>query len=387
MRLKRKVALLALGLCLTTAVVGCGDSSSSNDDSATTTAVSSEENDGNTSEDGDTSADSTTEYDVPEVPEYTAKDYVTLGDYKGIKVTQDSTEVTDEEVEDQIQTELQYASSTEEITDRKEVQEGDIANIDYVGKKDDVEFDGGTATGYNLTIGSDTFIDGFEDGLIGVEVGETVDLNLTFPEDYNNEELAGQDVVFTVTVNGIYKDTVPELNEEYVKENTDYDSVEEYKAQVKEDLIAEKKETAEANVRSNIWTMVVDNATVTEYPENSVENQWGTMMNYYASMASYYGMTLEDLASQYGMTQEEFEDQITTDAQNYVKQLMVMECILNAENISLSDDDYEKGVKEYAEQYNMEEDEFIETYGEDEIRSSLLNDKGLDFLVENAKVN
>ena len=190
--MKRKViAALLLGMAIT--VTGC--SGNTTKDTDTTTEATSETT-------AESASESETASEAAERPDYKALDYVKLGDYKGLEVTLASTDVTDEEVEQQVETNLNNNDKSEELKEGT-VENGDVANIDYEGKLNGKAFDGGTAEGYDLTIGSGSFIDGFEDGLIGKKIGDTVDLNLTFPEDYSSTDLAGKEVVFTVKINSV----------------------------------------------------------------------------------------------------------------------------------------------------------------------------------------
>ena len=175
--------------------------------------------------------------------------YVELGDYKGIEYTREVAEVTDTQIQSQVDSLLSSLTETTEVTDRP-IEEGDTANIDFVGTMNGEEFDGGSGEGFDLEIGSDSFIDGFEDGLIGHSVGEKVSLDLTFPENYQSEDLAGKDVNFAVTINSISVKTTPELTDEVVKENTDYDTVDAYKDSVRKDLEKQAEEDADSQVEN-----------------------------------------------------------------------------------------------------------------------------------------
>jgi trigger factor len=236
-RMKKRVMLLVVSLSIVMLAGGCGsknDISNYQNTNNTDNAGSADQTTDGTSTDG-TSTDGTStdgtdaSVTVPEKADYKVDDYIKLGQYKGVKVTVDQLTVTDDNVNTAIQDDLKANATTEEVTDRKDVQNGDIVNIDYEGLKDGKAFDGGTSTGYDLTIGSGKFIPGFEDKLIGAKVGEKVSIDLTFPADYQQADLAGQAVVFNVTVNSIKKQVIPELTEEYVKSKTSYDTIDAYK--------------------------------------------------------------------------------------------------------------------------------------------------------------
>lgn len=307
--------------------------------------------------------------------------YITLGQYKGLEIEEQSIEVTDEEIEAQIESILQSASTTEEITDRDDVQSGDTANIDYVGTIDGEAFDGGTDTGYDLEIGSGTFIDGFEEQLIGVKVGETVDINVTFPEDYGVDSLNGQDAVFEVTVNSISKSVVPELNDEFVQANTDYSTVEEYKEGVRADLESSAEDSAETTKQDDVWSQVEENTTINDYPDDLIEKAKENVETSYGVYAEQYSMETDDFMQAYfGMTLEEYTKRVAA-------QEMICKEIAEKEGITVTSDEINVAAAEYAVEYGFEDsDSFIEEYGEDTIEDTLLWKKVLDFLVENAVI-
>lgn len=296
-----------------------------------------------------------------------ASDYVTLGQYKGVEITA-IPDVTDEEVETELAARF-----------RGTVEEGDTVNIDFVGKKDDVAFEGGTAQGTELTIGSNTFIDGFEEGLIGVKVGETVDLDLTFPDPYeNNPDLAGAPVVFTVTVNSINGVVGAEMTEEVIKANTSYATVEEYRAAVKEELqtlINNEKQSA-------IWEIVRANATINGYPEDEVEAYVNDVMSYYQSMASYYGIDMATLLGVNGLTEEQFKNDCEEAARQEIAKYMVLEAIAEAEGLTVSQEEIEEQITEGMELLGADREAAVEYYGgEETIKEYLLYYKVLDMLL------
>ena len=192
--------------------------------------------------------------------------YVTLGQYKGIEVAKQAVEVTEAEAESQIQYMLEQQATTEDVKDRTKVEDGDVVNIDYEGTLDGVAFEGGTAQAFDLTIGSGTFIPGFEDGIIDKEVGDTFDLDLAFPDTYtNNPDLAGKEVVFTITINGIKEKVVPKLDDAFVKTvSDDVSTVAEFKDKVKSEILKSKQDSADAQMLTDLWTQVVEGATVSD---------------------------------------------------------------------------------------------------------------------------
>ncbi len=342
---------------------------------------------GESETDGITEAEKETELVIPERPDYSASDYVTLGQYKGLTVVREPFEVTEEEIDEEIQLELQYSDALETVTEGV-VQEGDIANIDYEGKKDGVAFDGGTDEGFDLTIGSHMFIDGFEDGLIGVAVGDTVDLPLTFPENYGSEELAGADVVFTVTVNEIKR--VPELTDEVASTVTDgeYNDVASYRESVRAQLEATREQELETIVMSDLMTQIANTCEITGYPQEMIDYNVALMEQYYRSMAQMYSMEFEDFLSTYlEMTLEQFQSEAVLACQEMMQQELYLKAIAEAEGIELTDEEYIAGTERYAQQYGYETAEaLVAANDEKEIRISLLLDKVYDFLLENSNI-
>lgn len=389
MKKRNLCAAFACSLCL--AISGMASVAAADEPESGTEAVTSAEESTEAGSEAFTPAEESTEAEtefvVPERPDYNASDYVTLGEYKGLTVVREPFEVTEEEIDDEIQLELQYSDALETITEGV-VQEGDIANIDYEGKKDGVAFDGGTAEGYDLTIGSHSFIDGFEDGLIGVAVGDTVELPLQFPENYGVDELNGADVVFTVTVNEIRR--VPELTDEVASTVTDgeYNDVASYRESVRAQLEATKEQTQETVIMSDLMTQIANTCEITGYPQEMVDYDVALMEQYYRSIAQMYSMEFEDFLSTYlEMTPEEFQSEAVMACKEMMQQELYLKAIAEAEEIALTDEEYAEGTERYAQQYGYETaEELIAANDENEIRISLLLDKVYDFLMENANI-
>lgn len=277
------------------------------------------------------------------------EDYVTLGEYQNLIVEEaPKSEVTDEDVEDYIERQLLNNYEPVEVTEDRPVQENDTVNIDYTGYLNGEAFDGGSAQGQDLLIGSGRFIDGFEDGLIGHRKGETVSLNLTFPEDYSlNEDLAGQAVVFEVTINSLSQP--PALTDEWAAANTEYSTAEEYRSAQRESLIRETDNEYESQVKSDLFQMVADNSEIKSYPDDilndlkaDIETQMEDMYN------SIYGMSLEEALEAQDISQEEAEASIEESAKSYLSQYMLTQAILDAEGIRLTEADYEEALEEFA---------------------------------------
>ncbi|MGN0437646.1 MAG: trigger factor [Lachnospiraceae bacterium] len=315
--------------------------------------------------------------------------YVELGDYKGIEYVLEVADVTDEDIDAQIDSFLTGLTETEEVTDRA-VKDGDTVNIDYVGTKDGEEFDGGTAEGYDLVIGSNSFIDGFETGLIGHEIGEEVSLDLTFPDDYPSEDLAGAKVNFAVTINSISVSNVPTLSDKLVADNTEYDTIDAYKESIRKDLQASNEDSAKQQAKSDVFSKVVENSNITGYDEKEVQDLIDKEFNSFKETAqSYeaYGYSYEDvLASNGYASEDELKEGITEYVKNYLNQVMVLYCIADKEKINVSTEEIENMVKEYMESYSVEtKEEVYDYFGEEYFEVSILSEKVMDFLMENAK--
>ena len=317
--------------------------------------------------------------------------YITLGEYKGIEYEVAEVEVTDEEVQNQIQENLQAAQVTNELTEGI-VEADDTVNISYVGKLDGVEFEGGSGENYSLDLANSNFIDGFAEGLVGSTVGETVALNLTFPEDYSNEELAGQEVVFDVTVNSRTVVTVPEYNEEFIKEYSDYETKEEYEAYLKDTMLEEKKAYAENEAKTNLFLAVLDDCEIIEYPQTEFDETLANTIDAYKELAAQYDMEYEDFIEQnMGLSVEEFESQANDYTETVIKQELVVYAIAKEEGITVTDDEYQNFLDDALTQAGYDRDSFkaanngedIEQYAaQNDFYSKMLMEKIVDLLVE-----
>lgn len=315
--------------------------------------------------------------------------YVTLGDYKGIEYTDQSHVVTDEELQNEINMALDSMATEEEVTDRA-VENGDIVNIDFVGKKDGVAFEGGTSSegGYDLTIGSHSFIDGFEDGLIGAEIGETRDLDLTFPDNYGSEELAGQAVVFTVSVNSIKVKNVPELTDEIaVSLNAACSSAEEFREMTREDMQARYDEQALGMAYEDLMTIAADNAEVKEVPEWLIEQLNAFMISNVERMAQNYGMDLEGYVSAMGETMEQFNEESRQYSEEEASRLLVVYAIADAEGLKLTDEEIAESFAEYLIPMGVESaEEAVKTVDGKGMLGFFQLEKVEKFLYENANI-
>lgn len=395
MRRKKLMTAAIAAFCLmTSAAVPAGISMAAEETETETAAQETSQDESETAAQED-STEAGTEADseaaaeteaVPERPDYNALDYVTLGEYTGLTVTIDLN-VTDEEVEEAVNDNIKSSGSLETVEEGT-VQEGDTVNIDYEGKLDGVAFDGGTDKGYDLEIGSNTFIDGFEEGLIGVAAGETVDLSLTFPENYFSADLAGQDVVFTVTVNEIQR--VPELTDELASTLSEgaYTDAASYRESIRQELQADKESQRDSMVQQEILTQIANTCTINSYPQELVDYSVENAISYYQSMAEAYGMEFADFLTAYmGLTEDQLREEAALAAQENMQAELYLKAIAEQEGIQVTEEEFQTGAEEYAQQYGFESaDDLIAYYGEGMVDISLLQDKVLDFLMENTTV-
>ncbi len=358
--MKRKLLILCIAGAAALSLGGCSGKQAAKDaeggNAVSQSGEASEEtksaDDAETSE--ETQQAETETEKVSDRPDYVGiqdldiEEYVTLNDYANMTIEVAKSEVTDDDIKSIIDSELMYAT-------KGEVKTGDTVNIDYVGKKDGVAFAGGTASGYELEIGSGTFIDGFEDGLIGVSVGDTVDLNLTFPENYGSAELAGKDVVFTVTVNNILLNGgYDSLTDEDIKNyGMAYADKEELWA-AGEKLANERAEAAyDASVRSSAVSNVLEQSTVNSIPEYLVEEEAQNYLNYMTELCqSVYDIDLEGYVTMYyGMEMDDFNSEVMDMSREAVKGYLVYEAIARAEGINVTQQEIEKRADEEAAEY------------------------------------
>ena len=314
---------------------------------------------------------------------------VVLGDYKNLEVVSNVVTITDEDVDTYINYLLSMSPEKKEVTDRDVVENGDVVNIDYVGKKDGVAFDGGTASGYDLGIGSGSFIPGFEEGLIGVKKGETVDLNLSFPENYHAADLAGAEVVFTVTVNAIYEEVAPELNDAYVAglQLENVSTTEDYRAYIRNMMEEGEKEYALQDVQTQLITMVTEAATVENLPQELIDKFYDVNINNMTYNAMMYGMDLESFVAANGMEYDAFLEDATAAAEISAKQAFVCLAIAQEENIVITDEELEQKIEEnYAGYGYANVEDFKAAVDMEEYKDSLLLNKVVDFLQENATI-
>ncbi len=314
------------------------------------------------------------EEDMKYLKDFDPSKYVTLGDYKNMSITIAKNEVTDEDLDSYIDYLLAANESYVDITDRDVAQNGDVANIDYVGKKDGVAFDGGTATGFDLDLGSGVFIDGFEDGVVGMKVGETKDLNLTFPEDYNNEELAGADVVFTVTLNSIKEAVIPELTDEYVQSlDNGLATVEEYKADIRKTMEDSYASSRESEIEQAITDKLLAEATINGAPSGFVSRLTDTVINEITETANNAGVEPGLVAAYYyGVSEDNYVEGLKTFVNdNLLPNYLVFGAVAKAEGIKVTDEDIDKDIQKMIDENaaTITVEEYKKDFTEDDLES------------------
>ena len=318
--------------------------------------------------------------------EVALKPAAVLGQYKGIKVDKADAEVTEEEVTAEIDREREKNSRTVEIDDRA-IKEGDIATIDFEGFVDGEAFEGGKGSDYPLTIGSHTFIPGFEEELIGVEVGQEKEVNVTFPEDYQAAELAGKAAVFKCTVKRLQEKQLPELDDDFVGEvSEESDTVEEYREEIRKKL-ADRKSTEARNAKEEaVIDAIIENAQM-EIPEPMIETQQRQMVQEYAQRMQSQGISMEQYMQFTGMTREMLLEQVKPQVLKRIQSRLVLEAVAEAENIEVTEEEVSEELKKMGEAYQMEIDkveEFLGENGRTQVKEDIRVRKAAEFVVENA---
>lgn len=292
------------------------------------------------------------------------KPEVTLGEYKGIKVEKATVEVTDEDIDAELKKVQDQNSRMVTVEDRA-VEDGDTVNIDYAGSIDGVAFEGGTAVGQPLVIGSHTFIDNFEEQIIGHNIGDEFDVNVTFPVEYHAEELAGKPAVFHVKVNSITKKELPEINDEFAQDVSEFDSLDAYKEDIKAKLLEKKEAEAKAAKEDKVVETIVANATM-EIPDAMLATQQAQMADEFAQRLSYQGLQIEQYFQFTGLNQETFLEQMKPQALKRIQTRLVLEAVVAAENIEATEAEFNEEIAKMAQMYQMEADQVKSFIGENE---------------------
>ena len=371
--MRKSKRLILCGAAAMMVLAGC---SNTNNTSATTAETTSEA----VGETETTGSDTTETTALPE--EEVLKGSVLLGEYVGIEYTPMDTTVTDEDVEATIQNVLAMNASYVEVN--RAAADGDMVNSDYERKKDGVPFDGGTAEGSDLLLGSGSFIDGFEDGLIGAKKGDSVTLNLTFPENYPSEDLAGQEVAFDVTVNAVKEEQEAVLNDDFVKSlelESGASTVEAYRKGIRDSLKENNESIARMQMENDILEAVIANCEFSDIDariEKEYSEQWEQLNN----QAAMYGMDMEFYAAMNGMSSvEEFQEAYKEQVGNSIKVELVMDAIAEKENLTVSEEDYTA----LAEEFGVEDvNVLVENYGQEMVDLAALQTKVMNFLTSNA---
>ena len=321
---------------------------------------------------------------------YTAKvavkPEVTLGQYKGVEVQKTKSDVTEEDIETEIKRAREKNSRLITVEDRG-VEDGDQVTIDFDGSVDGKRFEGGKAEDYPLTIGSHTFIDNFEEQLIGKKTGEECEVNVTFPAEYHVEELKNKPAVFKVKVKEIQRKELPEANDEFASEVSDFDTMEEYKKDLSEKLHAEKIEAAKTADEDKVVAKVIENATM-EIPDQMVEEQVNGMVNDYARRLESQGISFKQYVEITGMTAEKIGEQMKPQAIKRIQTRLVLEAVVKAENLQADDVAVEEQFDKMAADFKMDKEQIKGMFGEEQmaqLKEDLAVQKAIDFLVAEAK--
>ncbi len=317
----------------------------------------------------------------------TTKPEVKLGEYTGIEIEKIENNVTDSDVDAELEAARRKNARLIPVEDRA-AESGDIAVIDFEGFVDGVAFEGGKGTGYELELGSGSFIPGFEDQLIGVQAGSDVEVNVTFPEEYHAEDLAGKPALFKVKVNELKKKELPDLDDDFASEVSEFDTLDEYKKSIRERLEKNAENKTKTETENAVIDKVCENAEV-DIPKAMVDAQIDRMVEDFAQRLQYQGMNLETYIKYTGSTPEAFREGFRPQAEKQTKTMLVIEAVMNAENIEVSDEEIEDKISEMAKIYNMELDKLKELISDAErenIAKDIKMSKTIDMLVNKAVV-
>ena len=312
---------------------------------------------------------------------------VELGQYKGVEIEKvDVKEVTEEDIDAELKRQQNANAKITDVTDRP-VQNGDMIKLDFDGSIDGTPFDGGKAENYDLTVGSGSFIPGFEEQLVGMNAGEEKDVTVTFPEDYHAKDLAGKEAVFHCRVNSIREKKLPELNDEFADEVSEFDTLDEYKADIKKNIEVKREEDAKTRRENEAVDAVIKNATI-EIPEAMMRTQEEELADQMAQNLRYQGMNLQDFLKYTTMSEEQFITSMQPQADRTIRTRLTLEAVVKAENIEVSDEEFDEELQKIADQYKAPLDEIKKYYESDEAKKSLTEDiavqKAVTFVAENA---
>ena len=314
------------------------------------------------------------------------KPEVTLGEYKGVTVEKADTTVSAKEVNEKLKQELEKNARVIDV--ERAIKKDDIATIDFVGTVDGKEFEGGKGEDYPLTIGSGTFIPGFEDQLIGHSAGETVDVNVTFPEEYGAKDLAGKAALFKTTIKAVKEKQVPEADDEFASEVSEFDTLEEYKKDLKKSLKDLKEKSATTANENSVIAKVVENASV-DIPKAMIESQLDNMVYDYQMRLQQQGIPMDQYLKITGQTVQQLRDQMVPSAERNIKTSLVIEAVMKAENITVSDERIDEEFKKLAESYKMKYEDLMKNVTDSQkesMRKDLAFQETVDFLVSEANL-
>jgi len=313
------------------------------------------------------------------------KPEVTLGDYKGVEIEKVDVEVTDEDVQAELLNVQKQNARNIPVEDRAAKMDDEVT-IDFEGFIDGEAFEGGKGENYQLTLGSHSFIDTFEDQIVGKNIGEEFDVNVTFPENYQAEDLAGKPAVFKCKLNGIKETELPELDDEFASEVSEFETLDEYKDDIKATLKVKKEKAAKNTKEGLVIDKIIENATM-DIPEPMVETTKEQMMNEFAQQISYQGLSIEQYFQFTGMTKEKFMETATPEAERRIKSRLVLEAIAKTEDIQVSDDELNDELKKMAEMYQMDIEQLTGLVGDSEkdaIKKDIAVQKAVDLVVDTA---
>ena len=376
--MKKKTVAAILVMCMVLSASACGKEAAKDTKNEKTT----ETTDKKSEEKAEKDDKSNKEASLKLVTVDDISDYVTIGEYKGLTLNRISQEVTDDDVQAEIDYDLE--DKGEEIKDGT-VESGDTVTINFTGTIDGKEFDGGSAEDYQLTVGEGSMIDGFEDGIIGMKDGETKELDLTFPEDYYDDSVAGKAVVFKVTLQKFTRKA--ELTDEWVAANTDYKTVDEYKNSVREQLEKDADTSADIDLYDSAWTEVLSASEIKKYPEADVN----TAIEEYKAQTEQYvqeaGIEMSDFLEAQGISEDEYDDECKTYAESKVEQNLIVQGIMTEEGLTIEDSELDELKNLLCQEYGAASiDELVEYYGQQDVDESLALLRVQKFIVDQATV-
>ena len=376
--MKKKTVAAILVMCMVLSASACGKEAAKDTKNEKTTETTDKKSEEKAEKDDKTSKEASLKL----VTVDDISDYVTIGEYKGLTLNRISQEVTDDDVQAEIDYDLE--DKGEEIKDGT-VESGDTVTINFTGTIDGKEFDGGSAEDYQLTVGEGSMIDGFEDGIIGMKDGETKELDLTFPEDYYDDSVAGKAVVFKVTLQKFTRKA--ELTDEWVAANTDYKTVDEYKNSVREQLQKDADTSADIDLYDSAWTEVLSASEIKKYPEADVN----TAIEEYKAQTEQYvqeaGIEMSDFLEAQGISEDEYDDECKTYAESKVEQNLIVQGIMTEEGLTIEDSELDELKDLLCQEYGASSiDELVEYYGQNDVDESLALLRVQKFIVDQATV-